>query len=94
MSEVYSDLVDCTNLFRLQAAAWLLVLISAYCWAFATQYESVMFINSFVIQLQSRLKCGLCSTACYDVTLVKDVLICEVRTAAPNKANHFAQSCS
>ena len=84
MSEVYSDLVDCTNLFRLQAAAWLLVLISAYCWAFATQYESVMFINSFVIQLQS----------CYDVTLVKDVLICEVRTAAPNKANHFAQSCS
>lgn len=61
----------------IQAAAGLLVLISAYSWAFATQYESVMLIKGFVIQLQSRSKCGLCSTVCYDVTLVKDVLICE-----------------
>ncbi len=61
-----------------QAASWFAGLISACYWAFSTEYESVILIKGLVLQLQSRLRCRLASTKCYDLEVVQDTIICEV----------------
>ena len=61
-----------------QVASSVAGLSSVYCWASATEYESVTLIKGFALQLHSKLRCGLCSTVCYDVEQVDDPVICEV----------------
>ena len=62
----------------MQITSWVAALISAYCWAFATRYESVTVIKALALQLQCTLRCGLSSISCYDIEQVRDALIWEV----------------
>lgn len=62
-----------------QITSWVVALISAYCWAFATKYESVTVIKALALQLQCTLRCGLSSISCYDIEQVQDALIWEVK---------------
>ena len=63
-----------------QATSFSAGLICASSWAFSTKYESVTIIEGLVLQLHSELRCGVCSTSCYDLEEIQDAVICEVQT--------------
>ena len=64
----------------MQAASFGAGLVCASRWAFSTKYESVTLIEGLVLQLHSELRCGVCSTSCYDLEEIQDAAICEVQT--------------
>lgn len=63
--------------FFLRATSFSAGLICASCWAFSTKYESVTLIEGLVLQLHSEMRCGVCSTRCYDLEEIQDAIICE-----------------